>query len=284
VFVIAIAVGYELVLLALLLLPSSSEFAEGFRTSCFGFDPDTGLVSWILVFTTFAVPFIAVLVASIVWWQELRVALQAHRQAAAGYVGLGFAFAVVIGATLPMAIGTPPISEQPLPTVALRTEFPAPAFVLNDHAGRTLQLADLRGQVVLVTAIFSRCGYSCPMILSDIQNAVETLTPEQIRDLRIAVITLDPENDTPDVLAAVADARDFASPPYHLLTGEPTTVENVLDDFAIPRVRDAETGFIDHANLVFLIDREGLIAFRFTLEERHKSWLGSALRLLLGER
>ena len=116
-----------------------------------------------------------------------------------------------------------------------------------------------------------------------LQDAVAALPPEQLDDLRIAVITLDPENDTPEVLANVAAARGFTSPPFHLLSGEPATVERILDDFAVPRSRDADTGFIDHANLFILIDREGRVAYRFTLGERRQTWLGSALRLLLGE-
>jgi cytochrome oxidase Cu insertion factor (SCO1/SenC/PrrC family) len=43
--------------------------------------------------------------------------------------------------------------------------------------------------------------------LRDVQDAVAALTPEQLDELRIVVITLDPENDTPEVLANVAAAR-----------------------------------------------------------------------------
>ena len=95
---------------------------------------------------------------------------------------------------------------------------------------------------------------------------------------------LDPKNDTPEVLANVATARGFTSPPFHLLSGEPATVEKILDDFAVPRSRDADTGFINHANLFIFIDRKGRFAYRFTLGERQKRWLGSALRQLLGEK
>jgi hypothetical protein len=34
---------------------------------------------------------------------------------------------------------------------------------------------------------------------------------------------------------------------------------------------------IDHANLFILVDREDRIVYRFTLDERQQSWLGSAL-------
>lgn len=283
-FVIAVVVGFEFGLLALLLLPSSAKFAEEFRTSCFGFDPKTGMVAWIVVFTTFMVPLIVALVVSISWWRELGAALQTRRPAVAGYVGMGFAVALSIGATLAAVSGPAETGELPFPAEVLRTEFRPPEFELKDHTGRPVRITDFRGSVVLVTAIFSRCGYSCPMILGDLQDEIAALTPEQLEDLRIVVITLDPENDTPEVLANVAAARGFSSPPFHLLTGDPATVERVLDDFAVQRSRDAKTGLIDHASLFILVDREGRVAYRFTLDERRQRWLGSALRLLLGER
>jgi len=283
-FVIAVAVGFEFMLLALLLLPGGSDFAEEFRTSCFGYDPKTGLVAWIVVFTTLTVPLIVAMVVSISCWRELAAALQTRRQAVAGYVGIGFAVALAIGAMLTAASGSPETGEMSFPAEALRTDFRAPEFELKDHAGRTIRLADLRGRVVLVTAIFSRCGYSCPIILRDLQDAVAALAPDQLDDLRIAVITLDPENDTPEVLAKVAAARGFTSPPFHLLSGEPVAVEKILDDFAFSRTRDADTGFINHANLFVLVDRERRVAYRFTPGERQQRWLGSALRRLLGAR
>lgn len=283
-FAVAAVIGYELALLALLLLPSGSDFAEEFRRSCFGYDPASGMVSTIVVSTTLIVPLIVLLIASIVWSRELASALQARRRVAAGYAGLGLAAALVSVATLTTASGLAGTDEQPFPADALRTKFQAPEFELIDHTGNTVRLADLQGDVVLVTAFFASCGYTCPMLLGDLKDSVATLTPEEIGDLRIAVITLDPENDTPEVLAGIAAARGFTSPPFHLLTGEPKTVERVLDDFSFPRTRDAETGLIEHSKLFFLVDREGRIAYRFTLDEEQNNWLESALKLLLAER
>ena len=204
---IAVVVGYEFLLLVLLLLPRGSEFAEQFRTSCFGFDPATGMVAWIVVFTTFTVPLIVLLVVSISWNRELRAVLESSYRRVAACVALGVVAGMVTGVTWAAASRTSEAGELPFPAKALRSGHPAPNFELTDHTGRVVRLADFRGRVVLVTAIFSRCSYSCPIILRDVQKAVSALPPEQFDNLRIAVITLDPENDTPEVLANVAAAR-----------------------------------------------------------------------------
>ncbi|MNC96767.1 hypothetical protein D3C83_142260 [compost metagenome] len=61
-------------------------------------------------------------------------------------------------------------------------------------------------------------------------------------------------------------------------------MESTLDALGVARTRDPETGVIDHANLFVLVDRDGRVAYRFTLGERQERWLVQALRLLLAER
>src|SRR5690606_7319407 len=113
--------------------------------------------------------------------------------------------------------------------------------------------------------------------------AVAALTDAERADLTVVGITLDPARDTPAVLAAMADGQGVAAPLYRLATGEPAVVEALLDRLDVSRRRDPETGVIDHANLFLLVDRQGRIAYRFTIGDRQQSWLTSALRLLLRE-
>ena len=96
-------------------------------------------------------------------------------------------------------------------------------------------------------------------------------------------VTLDPEHDSPEVLAGLAEAHGLSAPLYQLLTGEPSEGERVLNEMSIARQRDPETGVIDHANLFLLLDRDGQVAYRLGLGERQERWLVSALRVLLRE-
>jgi cytochrome oxidase Cu insertion factor (SCO1/SenC/PrrC family) len=52
---------------------------------------------------------------------------------------------------------------------------------------------------------------------------------------------------------------------------------------SVARRRDGVSGVIDHTNLFLLVDRQGKLAYRFSLGPRQERWLGSALRLLLEE-
>src|SRR5258708_24706444 len=48
---------------------------------------------------------------------------------------------------------------QPLPKIA-----PAPGFTLTSQDGTQISLANLRGKVVAVTFIFTRCSATCPVL------------------------------------------------------------------------------------------------------------------------
>jgi protein SCO1/2 len=155
---------------------------------------------------------------------------------------------------------------------------------LVNQDGETVDLAALRGRVVLLTAVYASCPMSCPLILGQAKAAIAAVPSELRGDLRVIAVSMDPAHDTPDVLAGLARTHQVEAPLYALVTGEPAEVERVLDDMGIARTRDPETGVIDHANLFLLVDRGGRIAYRLTLGERQRRWLTSALELLLREK
>ncbi len=113
--------------------------------------------------------------------------------------------------------------------------------------------------------------------------AVATLNPEEQADVTVVGITLDPTNDTPARLRQMAEGQGVSAPRFRLGTGAPDMVEKVLDDLDVSRKRDPITGVIDHANLFFVVDRRGRIAYRLTIGDRQQQWLVAALRNLLSE-
>jgi cytochrome oxidase Cu insertion factor (SCO1/SenC/PrrC family) len=119
--------------------------------------------------------------------------------------------------------------------------------------------------------------------MAQAKAAVAALTQEQRRDLTIVGITLDPENDTTERLADMAQGQEVTAPLFNFVTGEPAKVERVLDLLAVQRQRDPETGVIDHSNLFILVDRLGRVAYRLTLGKQQQRWLISALQVLLAE-
>lgn len=279
---------YEVLLFGLLLFPETEgplgSFARDFKTWCFGYDPATGRIQPMSVVAMLTEPAALAATILIVWWKPVREALRA---APGSLVGPGVAAAAVVavaGAALGL-MGAPslPEGEMPFPAERLRTAHKPPELDLVDQNGERVSLDDLRGKVVVLTAVYATCGYTCPMILGQARRVVEKLAPEQREELTVIGVSLDPENDTPALMGQMADGQGVSAPTFRLVTGDPARVNALLDQMGVARVRNPETKQIDHANLFLLVDRTGQVAYRFSLGEQQEKWLESALRLLIGE-
>ncbi|MDQ3262613.1 MAG: SCO family protein [Myxococcota bacterium] len=283
---LSLLVTYGLALLAALLWPAGADglgqFALEFKTWCFGYDPATGRMETMLVAMMIGEPLGLALFIGLLWqgplsrigWRQLRApVLTALLLVGAGTASFGLLHQPALDPSAPL----------PFPADALRTHLPSPDFQLVDQEGAALSPQDLRGRVVLVTGVYARCGQTCPMILAQTKRAVARLSEAERAGLTVVGVTLDPGHDTPQVLAGLAAAQGMAAPLYRLASGAPDRVERLLDQVGITRSRDAETGVISHANLFLLIDRQGKVAYRFTLGELQEQWLISGLRVLLAE-
>ena len=139
---------------------------------------------------------------------------------------------------------------------------PAPAFSLVDQAGRPLALSDLAGLGLLVDFIYTLCTGPCPILTSTHIAAQRMLDPFVRERTRFVSITLDPEHDSPEVLAAHAKARGVDLEHWSFLTGPPDEVQAVVRSFGVGSTRNAQ-GEIDHLVVSFLIDQRGLIVKRY---------------------
>lgn len=94
---------------------------------------------------------------------------------------------------------------------------PVPDFSLIERSGRRITLADLLGKVWVVNFFYTECTETCPLQSANMARLQADLSGEP--DVRLVSISVDPEHDTPEVLAEYA-ARYRADPERWLfLTG-----------------------------------------------------------------
>lgn len=104
--------------------------------------------------------------------------------------------------------------RQPPPILKVGEEVPD--FTMTDQDGRAVRLSDLRGKVVVLTFIYTRCPMPdfCPLMDKKFSELARSLGafPRRARDIRLISLSFDPENDTPEVLRKHAKIRG-ADPP-----------------------------------------------------------------------
>jgi len=102
-------------------------------------------------------------------------------------------------------------------------------FTLTDHTGKTRTLADFRGKVVVVFFGYTRCPDVCPTTLADLKTAKELLGEDGKR-LQVLFVTVDPERDTPQLLAKYVPAFD---PSFLGLYGDASATARAAKEFKV---------------------------------------------------
>jgi protein SCO1 len=140
-------------------------------------------------------------------------------------------------------------------------EGPAPDFRLRDQDDRPVALADLRGSIVLLDFIFTRCPGPCPILTARNVEVQRRLAQEGVA-ARFVSISLDPEHDQPPVLRAYAQSHGIDLRSWSLLTGTQGEVDAVLAAYGVSSRRVAADN-LDHLVATFLIDADGRIERRY---------------------
>lgn len=131
----------------------------------------------------------------------------------------------------------------------------APEFFLVEHTGRTLRLSDLRGRPVLVFFGYTKCPDVCPLTLTSLRQALDELGagPD---DVRVAMITVDPANDTMEALARYV--AQFG-PGVSGLTGSPDALNALYSAYGVhaTSLDGQHSEMVMHTPAVFGIDSAG---------------------------
>jgi protein SCO1/2 len=152
------------------------------------------------------------------------------------------------------------LQNTPAAPVLVPVGTAMPDFELTDQAGAPVALSGLKGKVVAVTFIYSRCPLPdyCPRMVENFKAVRARFAGRMDRDLVFLTISFDPRYDTPDVLTKYAASRRAGGPGWHFLTGDPAEIERVCNAFGIQYW--AEEGLITHSLQTAVIDRNGRLA------------------------
>ncbi len=173
------------------------------------------------------------------------------------WIGLGFAV-LVVG----IYVGLPKFLEsrkpEPFYGGALFDLQPAADFTLTDQDGDRFGKADLAGKVSYLYFGFTHCPNVCPVGLANLAMMNRLLTPEERAKAQIVFVSVDPERDTPDVLAEYVP---FFDPSFVGLTGTADEIAQMANDYGVfydaHPLEGTDDYTVDHSSTVYMLDAEG---------------------------
>jgi protein SCO1/2 len=174
------------------------------------------------------------------------------------------------------------LQQTPAASMLTRVGSAVPDFELIDQAGEALTLSSLKGKVVAVTFIYTRCPLPdyCPRMVENFRAIRDRFAARMDRDLALLTISFDPKYDTPGTLARYAAQRRAGGPGWHFLTGDPARIERVCDAFGIQYW--ADEGLITHSLETAVIDRDGRLRATVEGKDFTPQQLGDLVASVLG--
>lgn len=134
-------------------------------------------------------------------------------------------------------------------------------MTLTDQRGRGVGLDVYRGHPVIVSMFYASCPMACPLLIEDLKRIEGALDPQSRADLRVLLVSFDPERDTPAVMAETAAKHGVDGARWSLCQAPADQVRTLAAVLGVTYRRLPDGGF-NHTSVMTLLDREGVAKAR----------------------
>jgi protein SCO1/2 len=140
-----------------------------------------------------------------------------------------------------------------------------PGMALVDQNGRPFTTDTMTGKIWIVDFVFTNCSAVCPRLTAEMKKLADLTHAVDLAPVALLSVTVDPERDTPEVLARYARSVGADYSTWKFVTGPTVFVEQaVVQGFKIAIERngsDAAPSTFDiiHGMSFILVDAQGRI-------------------------
>ena len=147
---------------------------------------------------------------------------------------------------------------------------------LTDQSGKAVSLDLYAGGPVLVTMFYGSCPHVCPMLIATAQRYERDLPEAGRKRLRVLMVSLDPDRDTPAKLTEVAQRHRVDLARWTLARAGADDVRRLAAALGI-QYRKLPDGEFSHATVITLLDPQGRIVKQTSGLLRPDAEFGAAL-------
>ena len=138
---------------------------------------------------------------------------------------------IAVAATLTAQGLAAPAGEAKPRYTRTEEKYAMPDVTLVNQNGERIKFRDFlkTEKPILLDFIYGTCTTICPVLSAGFSNMQRKLAPDPAQ-VRLVSISIDPENDTPEVMRAYLK-RYGAKPGWEFLTGSRTDIDQVMRAF-----------------------------------------------------
>jgi len=151
--------------------------------------------------------------------------------------------------------------------MALSMPMKLPTFILTNTNGEKFTNDNLQQHWSFIFFGYTHCPDICPLTLEALAQVAHHLrrTPQA----QFIFITIDPTQDSPEMLKAYLQQDRFKETPFVGLSGNNATIINLTKTIGIHVAKDnINVNNIDHSGTILLTNPEGKLAAIFTTRDK----------------
>lgn len=159
-----------------------------------------------------------------------------------------------------------PGGDAPWHGTAITPPIPLRDFALESTAG-SFCLSAQQGSIVVLYFGYTHCPDACPTTLAKLAEVRRRLPTDVASDIRVVLVTVDPERDTAERLERYVEQFDQT---FTGVTGERTAIEAIAAEYGIHQAHAhgaaGDEGMIDHTTHTIVLDRTGALALLWSVD------------------
>lgn len=126
----------------------------------------------------------------------------------------------------------------------------------QNQNGERLKLADLRGKTTVVVMIYTTCQSACPILVADMKKIEKAIDRKNIKDVSLILVSIDPENDTPEVLKEFAKKSKMSDPQWIFLRSNEASTQEFANVLSMKYKKISPIDF-SHSNIISIFNPIG---------------------------
>jgi protein SCO1/2 len=127
--------------------------------------------------------------------------------------------------------------------------------------GKKMALADLNGQVRVISMFYSTCQGVCVITKNNMQQIDASLSPATRERVKFVLVTLDPARDTAAALRSYRRVENMPASRWTLLRGDDAATGRLASFLGVAYGRDSSGRFI-HSSEIVILDSDGRVLHR----------------------
>jgi len=155
-------------------------------------------------------------------------------------------------------------------------------FSFTDQHGNILTQDSIKGKIRIVNFFFARCAGVCPRMNRNLELVHDKY--RESPDIIFISHTVDPENDSAEVLNQYAQRFGAKYKRWYFVTGRYDDIARIQNEYLLPKADGSSADQIAHSQHIILVDKEGRVRGAYDgLNMKEVQNLKDDVKLLLAE-